>query len=235
MNKNSNIARLLASAAVAATAVMASNAMAGNLVQNGGFESGNNGQFWSDYTYKAAPVSPYLNEGQYSIAYNANSTHPGFTATAYSGSNAFYANGASSTTQIVWETGGIYISAAAADTYRFQAMVCSLVPTTNGSFAPPSLAFEISADYTTWTSMGQSPSLTNVAAGVWQGSYGDLALTEGWYAIRLRNLATAGSGNDFGLDDIYFGLASSAPSVPAPGAAALIGLAGVIGGRRRKA
>jgi hypothetical protein len=232
MNKNSNSARLLASATVAATAVMASNAMADNLVQNGGFESGNIG-FYSDYTYKPAPVSPYLNEGQYSIAYNANTTHPGFTATANSGSKALYANGASSTTQIVWETG---VSIDAADTYRFQAMVCSLVPTTNSSFAPPSLAFEITADYVTWTTMGQSPALTNVAAGVWQGSYGDIAISgSGWYGIRLRNLATAGSGNDFGLDDVYFGLANDAPSVPAPGAAALIGLAGVIGGRRRRA
>ena len=233
MNKNSNIARLLASAAVAATAVLASNAMADNLVINGGFENGNDGYFWSNYTYKAAPVSPYLNEGQYSVAYNANTTHPGFTATAYSGTKAFYANGASSTSQSPWIS---VIEVPTSDTYRFQAMVCSLVPTTNNSFAPPSLAFEISlAESEVWNTLGQSPSLNNVAAGVWQGAYSDVALDAGIYVIRLRNLSTAGSGNDFGLDDIYFGLANSAPSVPAPGAAALIGLAGAFGGRRRKA
>ena len=232
MNKNSNIARLLASAAVAATAVMASNAVADNLVMNGGFENGDDASFWSNYSYKAAPVSPYLNEGQYSVAYNANTTHPGFTATAYSGTKAFYANGSQTTLASPWIT---EVEVMETGVYRFQAMICSLVPTP--SFGPPSLGFEISGDNgSTWTSLGTTPSLNNAQAGAWVGSFADYSISSvGYYMIRLRNLSSASSGNDFGLDDIYFGLASSAPSVPAPGAAALIGLAGVIGGRRRKA
>lgn len=58
----------------------------------------------------------------------------------------------------------------------------------------------------------------------------------GTYEIRLRNNQTAATGNDFGLDSIYFGLASAAPSaVPGTGLAAIgtLGLAGLARRRRR--
>jgi hypothetical protein len=35
--------------------------------------------------------------------------------------------------------------------------------------------------------------------------------------FRLRNLATEASGNDFALDNIYFGLTTDAPSFPGAG------------------
>ena len=80
-------------------------------------------------------------------------------------------------------------------------------------------------------------SLSGANAGVWYQTFADTTLTTtGTYLIRMRNLSTAASGNDFGLDNIYFGLASAAPTaVPGSGLAAIgsLGLAGLARRRRR--
>ena len=92
------------------------------------------------------------------------------------------------------------------------------------------------SDY--WQTLTTSP--PPVTTGLWYLTYKD-----GWFAeaptsisFRLRNAEPAFSGNDFGIDSIYFGLSSEAPSfsdnidsfgeitvVPEP-SAALLGLFG---------
>lgn len=202
-----------------------------NLVTNGGFEAGNTG-FTSDYVYQAAPVDPWLWAGEYSVAGDAHDTHPGFYGYAHSGNNFFVANGAEDTTQSVWMSQAISVTNAGQN-YRFQAWICSVVPS---NYAPPSLSFEISNNGQNWTALGSTPSLEGANEGEWFGASADVTLANaGTYFIRLRNNSNAYEGNDFGLDDIYFGLASGAPPVPAPGCVALLGLTGLVGGRRRKA
>lgn len=209
-----------------------------NLIVNGGFEAGNT-NFSSDYNYRdrfAGPLtSPaYLDAGDYSVWSDASQVHPGFSGSAYSGNYFFIANGGTSTTAAVWQSQAITITQTGV-AYRFQAFISSVVPS---NFAPPSLEFEISSDSgTTWSGLGSTVSLSGANAGDWYQTYADTTLTTaGTYLIRMRNLATAASGNDFGLDNLYFGLASAAPTaVPGSGLAAIgsLGLAGLARRRRR--
>jgi hypothetical protein len=209
-----------------------------NLVVNGGFEAGNT-NFSSDYNYRdrfAGPLtSPaYLAAGDYSVWSDANQVHPSFSGSAYSGNYFFIANGGTSTTDAVWQSQAITITQTGV-AYRFQAFISSVVPS---NFAPPSLVFEISSNSgTTWSGLGSTVSLSGANAGFWYQKFADTTLTTtGTYLIRMRNLSTAASGNDFGLDNIYFGLASAAPTaVPGSGLAAIgsLGLAGLARRRRR--
>jgi LPXTG-motif cell wall-anchored protein len=210
---------------------------AGNLIINGGFESGNTG-FTSDYAYN---VTTYA-AGEYTIGSNASQAHSGFVGTAYAGSNFFIGNGAEDTTQTVWQSQAFNVTEVGVS-YRFEAQISSLVPPVwNGTpLAPPSLAFEISSNGgSSWTGLGSTVDLTGAAAGEWFESYADTTLTQaGSYLIRLRNAQSAYSGNDFGIDGIYFGLAATSPSAgsstPVPGVGGIAAIAGLgLAGRRRR-
>jgi len=203
--------------------------LAGNLIINGGFESGNTG-FTSDYTYTTVNTLG----GQYTIGSDGSQWNAGFVGTAYAGSNFFIGNGAVDTTQTVWQSQAFNVTEVGVS-YRFEAQISSLV---GPPWAVPSLAFEISSDAgLSWTGLGSTVDLTGAAAGEWFESYADTTLTQaGSYLIRLRNSQSAFNGNDFGIDDIYFGLAATAPSAaPVPGVAGLatLGLAGFARRRRR--
>ncbi len=208
-----------------------------NLIVNGDFELGNS-SFTSDYTYRdrfAGPLtSPgYLDAGDYSVWSDASQVHPGFSGSAYGGNYFFIANGGTSTTAAVWQSQAITVTTVGV-AYRFQAFISSVVPS---NFAPPSLEFEISSDNgTSWSGLGSTVSLSGANAGDWYQTFADTTLTTaGTYLIRMRNLATSASGNDFGLDNIYFGLASAAPTaVPGSGLAALAFAAAGLCGRRHR-
>jgi hypothetical protein len=209
----------------------ASDAGATNLIVNGGFESGNTG-FTSAYALWGG--SSDLGGGEYSVTSNAASVHSAFSGSPQAGTQFFVANGSQDTNLAPWQS--LAFNVAQVGTYRFEAYISSVVPALN---APPILAFEISSDAgSSWNNLGSTVDLTNAAAGVWYLSYADTTLsTTGSYMIRLRNDQNALQGNDFGLDSIYFGLASAAPSVAVPGTGlaglATLGLAGVARRRRR--
>ena len=115
------------------------------------------------------------------------------------------------------------------------------------------LSFQI-GDGTTWTTLGATPSLSGAPRGQWYFSFADGIFQQpGDFIIRLRNDSNVASGNDLGVDSIYFGLRSAAPSfganpgtgtpdsfnpavVPEPSAASLLvlGIGGLIALRRRK-
>ena len=205
-----------------------------NLVINGSFESGNTG-FGSDYTYN---TDVPLEAGLYNIVANSQDAHPAWVDLGPQSGSLFYvANGSpdinlSPWFQTITPTAGQIITGEA---YRFQAYISSLYFEN-----PPQLAFEISLNGSgTWTTL--STSVAPEQTGVWYRSYGDTTfLSEPTsISLRLRNAVDAENGNDFGIDSIYFGLASEAPvdAVPEPGtwaaAAMLLGGAGFARWRKR--
>ena len=223
-------------------------ASASNLVTNGDFESGNTG-FSSDYTFWPIGTSGDMSAGYYSVVSSANQIHSGFGGGPQAGSRFFVANGAVDTTQSVWKSQVISVTQTNA-AYRFEAYISSVV---NPSLAPPMLSFQI-GDGTTWTTLGATPSLSGAPRGQWYFSFADGIFQQpGDFIIRLRNDSNVASGNDLGVDSIYFGLRSAAPSfganpgtgtpdsfnpavVPEPSAASLLvlGIGGLIALRRRK-
>ena len=223
-------------------------ASASNLVTNGDFESGNSG-FSSDYTFWPIGTSGDMSAGYYSVVSSANQIHSGFGGGPQAGSNFFVANGAVDTTQSVWKSQVISVTQTNA-AYRFEAYISSVV---NPTLAPPMLSFQI-GDGTTWTTLGATPSLSGAPRGQWYFSFADGIFQQaGNFIIRLRNDSNVAVGNDLGVDSIYFGLRTAAPSfgtnpgigtpasfnpavVPEPSSASLLiaGAVGLLGMNRRR-
>jgi len=184
-----------------------------NLISNGDFSNGNTG-FTSQYSYNTLNPGPELVEGAYSVVTKASDVH--FAWGSYvdhtSGNSSgkyFVANASSDTTKTVWQSGAISVSQPNT-AYRFEAWMMKIYPFESN---PPVLSFQI-GDGTTWTNMGQTASIGSTSPGVWLFTYVDGQFASaGTYYVRLKNSNGAAGGNDLGLDDIYFGLRSSAPSV----------------------
>ena len=243
------------------TALVLASSASANLIVNGSFEDGNTG-FTSDYTFKPTFRPPDLDAGQYQIVTNNTQAHAAWgVLAAQSGTNFFIANGSSDTNASPWiqtisiNPGDIIVTT---DTnvpvyYRFQAYIANVFPE-----APPKLAFEMSLNNSgVWQTLTTSSiEVTNV--NNWMLTYRDgyFGFAPSTISFRLRNTETAGGGNDFAIDSLYFGLTTNAPGfdpvttpidsigaitggvVPEPGtwaAAALLALtAGYAGWRRRK-
>jgi len=227
--------------------VLSNPLFATNLVTNGDFESGNTG-FSTDYTFWPIGTTGAMDAGFYSVVSSADQIHSDFRGAPQGGSKFFVANGAVDTTQAVWKSQVISVTQANV-AYRFEAYISSVV---NPSLAPPSLSFQI-GNGTTWTTLGATPSLSGAPRGQWFYSFADGIFQQaGDFIIRLRNDSAVHTGNDLGIDSIYFGLRTSAPSfgsnpgstpaifnpssVPEPSSAALlaIGIGGLLAFRRKR-
>ena len=196
---------------------LAVQGFASNLVTNGDFESGNSG-FSSDYTFVGTPSGSALwDQGKYAIVTSARDYHTNFTSaadhTSGSGTKYFAANGGTNINQAVWMSNVLNV-ALANTVYRFEAWITSLINVSGGN--GPDLVFEI-GNGSTWTSLGNTSVIPNgTTGGTWVFTYADGQFGQaGNYYVRLRNNSTRGDGNDLGVDDIYFGLRSNAPSYPA--------------------
>jgi len=197
--------------------ILVSRGLAVNLVTNGDFESGNTG-FSSDYIYVSTPGSTALwDQGKYAIVTSARDYHSNFTNaadhTSGSGTKYFAANGGTNINQAVWMSNVLNV-ALANTVYRFEAWITSLINVSGGN--GPDLVFEI-GNGSTWTSLGNTSVIANgTTGGTWIFTYADGQFGQaGDYYVRLRNNSTVSSGNDLGVDDIYFGLRTDAPSYPA--------------------
>ena len=190
-----------------------------NLVPNGDFNGGYTG-FQSDYTQWPGQPS-WLDEGQFAITQDL-SPHPiiqGWGALSGFGGpsdNFLFANGASDTTQSPWYLTMLNPPVTLTTDpsqpvyYRFEAQVANTDP---AGWAPPSLSFEISLNGGSWSQLTLSPDLSS-SQDNWTLVYADGYFTSqpASVSLRLRNASGALAGNDFALDNIYFGLTPYAPS-----------------------
>ena len=206
-----------------------------NLVTNGNFEGGNTA-FTSDYAFAPGGNST---EGQYTVRSNPFPWNGLFISAAdhTTGSGLMYVgNGSPTNGSVVWGSG--LISVTQNTNYFFEAFVmnvCCSSPFPGNS--PSILEFSVAGLAT--ESLGTAT--TNLAlAGTWEG------LSKSWNSglntsvtLSLINRNTAAAGNDFAIDDVFLGTASTVTPVPEPETYALmlagLGIVGAIARRRRKA
>ncbi|MES2139780.1 MAG: PKD domain-containing protein [Bacteroidota bacterium] len=162
-----------------------------NLVVNGNFSSGNT-LFSSAYTYCNSSNCLYP-ESKYSIGTNANVFHSAFSGNDHTTGtgNFMIVNGAGTANTSTWCQS---ISVTPNSTYIFSVWVCSVHPS-----SPAKLQF--SANGILLGGIFTAPSSTNLwvnFSAPWN-SGSNTSVT-----VCIKNQNTIASGNDFGLDDIFF-------------------------------
>jgi hypothetical protein len=210
-----------------------------NLVANGSFEAGNT-QFSSGYSY-----SPGGNgtEGQYTVRSNPYPWNGSFVSigdhTSGSGS-MMVANGSPVSGSVVWQSQSISILAST--NYFFESFVnnvcCSTF--TYGPGSESILEFSLSLNGGGPISLG-TITTDYALAGTWEGlSTNYFSSSAGNVVLSLVNRNTNAGGNDFAVDDIYFGTRSTVnvTPVPEPETYAMmlagLGLLGVVARRRKQ-
>lgn len=166
-----------------------------NILVNGDFEAGSTG-FTSDYIPGTGGSFGLLsNEGEYAVAVNPNLTHTNFancTDHTSGTGNMMVVNGAPTANESIWcQT----VAVAPGTNYQFSAWMTSVV-----SASPAVLQFSINGGL-----LGNPFNLTGTTC-LWENFF------ENWNAglatsaeICIVNQNTAISGNDFAIDDIFFG------------------------------
>lgn len=210
-----------------------------NLVSNGSFEAGNS-QFASGYAF--APASN-TTEGQYTVRTDPSGWNPYFISTGDHTSGTgqmMVVNGSPESGAVVWSSEKIAVTSNT--NYFFEAFVKNVCCTDSytGSNSASSLEFSLKLSDGTVVSLGTIT--TNLdKPPTWQGlstQYDSLDFN-GFVVLSLINQNTIRAGNDFAIDDIYFGTQSTIPptTVPEPLTLSLlaIGLLGIGFSRRKKA
>lgn len=166
-----------------------SEVLGSNLIVNGNFSAGNT-SFTSDYQ----SAFPNLLEGQYWVGASPSSWNGGMSncgdRTTGSGS-MLCVNGSPQANAKVWSQ---TVNVTPNTTYRFSAWVTSLYPSN-----PCNLRFSINNTSMGGTISGASPCQWNQYATSWNSGNNTTA------TITLVNNNTIADGNDFGIDDIFFG------------------------------
>lgn len=198
------------------TAMALSGFSSANLITNGDFESGNTA-FSSDYNYNPGNI---LAAGVYDIVTNPHSVH-GSAATygdhTTGSGNMMVVNGSTVSGETVWQQ---TIAVESSATYDFAAFISSWF-----SGSPAQLIFSVNG--------AQIGNLTApTVTGVWESIFATWNSGAATTAIiSIDNANVVSTGNDFALDDLYFGdPVFSDPdccstSVPTPGTLPLLGLA----------
>ncbi len=184
-----------------------------NLLANPSFNSGNTG-FVTDYLY----VSPAANaasgggntglvpENTYAVTNDAHPYHPAFFAVgrnnATNPADQFMAiNGSANVQRIYAQT----VTVQPNRYYTFSAYFNNLIPPGTG-LTVPELGFVINGESTSGTRIvSESPDRWVQASDIWYSGSNTTATFE------IRNRSTAAGGNDFGIDDVYFGTCNLPP------------------------
>jgi len=181
--------------------------IADNLIDNGDFSLGNQ-SFTSDYIYAGSTLS---NTGSFGIAGQNPYTCPYNDHTNGTG-KYFYAD-SSTLPAVAWRSLTI-ITLTPNAVYRFQAYLGSIYSLGSGGSGSPSLGFQISLDnMVTWQNLGRTTNFTTSGCVPWTYVSTDWTApsTATTARIQLVNQVSHGLGNDFAVDDIYFGLLNCAP------------------------
>jgi VCBS repeat-containing protein len=198
-----------------------SSATGPNLLQNPGFEAGNDGSFTSAYTFvdrlkaDGTPNSDGLQpETTYAVDTDANYYHSNFRGLGRGGSGKFMiVNGAANQSKVYSQV----VTVIPDRYYTFSGWAQSV-----NTASPAILGFVINGKSAS-VSTTLSPTANNYTqfSGVWYSGTSRTATFE------VRDINRASGGNDFGLDDLYFGTCSvnlqattktQSPSVPYGGA-----------------
>jgi hypothetical protein len=191
--------------------ILSSCAFAQNLITNSDFSAGNTG-FTSQYTYKTPPAT---SQTQYFVGPNPNAWFSGYPAffdhtLGTSLGSMFMADGATSPApnlRIAWAQ---TVSVSSFTTYTFETWTAN-IGTQNTA------QLELSINGVVQGSVMQNTG----GSGVWQFFSRTWASGSASSAlIEIRDLRTAGTGNDFALDDLSF----SSVVAPEPGSLALMAL-----------
>lgn len=194
--------------------------------------------------------NPYFPNGPEVSVFGGRVPSSGFTDHTVTGSGLMMiVNGASDTTKAVWQLASP-ISVEAGKVYRFEAWTSTFGLSGGSGEALASLRFEISLDAgSDWQGLGFTRSRAGDSS--WLSTYVDGTFaTSSNVLIRLMNAQPSAGGNDFAIDDIFFGEVTGASSpiaftgssaddvspIPEPGqAAALLALLslGICSSRRR--
>lgn len=195
-----------------------------NLVPNGDFELGNTG-FASDYTFSPAANTT---EGQYTVRTNPFPWNGAFVSIGdhTSGTGLMYVgNGSPVADAVVWESSAISVDASTQ--YFFEAFVNNVCCQGGSPFGPGSesiLEFAVSFDGGPAQSLGTITTDLSLA-GTWEGlSTNWTSSTAGSVVLRLINQNTVRGGNDFAIDDVFFGTESIVNPAPEPATTGLLSL-----------
>jgi gliding motility-associated-like protein len=171
-----------------------------NLLQNPSFTAGNTG-FTSGYTFVPTPTSnPSLYaEGTYAIGNNATAYHPDFQGTGHTADNFMIVNGAAALQSVYSQTVTVFPNRF----YTISVWATSVHPS-----SPAQLGLVVD---------GKSTSVvTTLPAGVNQyvkleDLYfsGPGPVTGRQVVFEVRDINKTQAGNDFGIDDVYFGSCST--------------------------
>ena len=166
------------------------SATSASVVINGDFEAGNT-SFTTDMKYSPTGVQ---SEGTYAIVTSPRQVHGAFASygdhTSGTG-RMMVVNGSPKVGQVVW---GQTVSVTPNTTYDFVAYVSSAYPT-----SPARLVFNVNGTVIGTLNASSKTGQWDLAFGTWNSGSATSA------TITIQNANTAASGNDFALDDIYFG------------------------------
>jgi gliding motility-associated-like protein len=171
-----------------------------NLLQNPSFTQGNTG-FTAGYTFVPTPSStPSLySEGTYAIGNNANAYHPDFQGTGHTGDNFMIVNGAAALQSVYSQTVTVFPNRF----YTISVWAVSVHPS-----SPAQLGLVVD---------GKSTSVVTTLPAV-RNQYvkledlyfsGPGPVTGRQVTFEVRDINKDLSGNDFGIDDVYFGSCST--------------------------
>jgi hypothetical protein len=189
-----------------------------NLIPNGDLAAGNSG-FGSDYIF--APLSNTV-EAQYTVRDNPSPWNPFFISAADHTADAnglmFVGNGSPTPGEQVWFVSGIPV--VQNQNYFFEAFVMNVccIPSFGGG--PGAVNPAVLSFYADDVLLGTR---STGLLGVWEG------LSTQWNSgasttvtLKLVNSNTIARGNDFAVDDIYWGIESTV--IPIPGTIWLLAL-----------
>ncbi len=173
-----------------------------NLLQNPSFTAGNTG-FTSGYTFVPTPNSnPSLYaEGTYAIGSNALTYHPNFVGSGRTGpgDNFMMVNGAAALQAVYAQTVTVFPNRF----YTISVYGVSLHPS-----SPAQLGLVVDGKSTSVVTT--LPAAINQYVKLEDLYFSGAGPATGWpVTIEIRNINKEPSGNDFGIDDVYFGSCST--------------------------